>query len=86
MQYEIGFFISSRVGEIKKWKDILENEIRIIDGIIEELGLPNVYSNSVEAASDAQLIKEHMGETKIITEISVEPIKQKRAHASNSTR
>lgn len=74
MQYEIGFFIPSRVGQIKKWKGILENEIMLIDGIIEELDLPNVYSDSIEAASAAQLIKDHMGETKIITEISVEPI------------
>jgi hypothetical protein len=76
MQYEIGFFIPSRVSQIKKWKNLLENEIRIIDGVIEELDLPNVYSNSVEAARAAQLIKDHMGVTNIITEISVEPIKQ----------
>ena len=76
MQYEIGFFIPSRVGQIKKWKDLLEDEIRIIDGIIEELDLPNVFSNSIEAASAAQLIKDHMGVTNIITEISVEPVKQ----------
>ena len=76
MKYEIGFFIPSRVGQTKKWKNILENEIRIIDGIIEELDLPSVYSTSIEAASAAQLIKERMGETAIITEISVEPIKK----------
>ncbi|MHA2219947.1 MAG: hypothetical protein ACXACY_28975 [Candidatus Hodarchaeales archaeon] len=76
MQYEIGFFIPSRLGKIKKWKNLLENEIRIIDGIIEKLELPNVYSSSIEAASAAQLIKDHMGVTNIITEISVEPIKQ----------
>jgi hypothetical protein len=76
MQYEIGFFIPSRVGQIKKWKNILENEVMLIDGIIEELGLPNVYSDSIEAASAAQLIKDRMGVTKIITEISVERIKQ----------
>ncbi len=76
MPYEIGFFIPSRMGEIKNWKDILENEIRMIDGIIEKLDLPNFYSNSIEAARAVQLVKDHMGETKIITEISVEPIKQ----------
>lgn len=76
MQYEIGFFIPSRVGKIKKWQNLLENEIKIIDGIIEELDLPNVFSNSIEAASAAQLIKDRMGVTDIITEISVEPIKQ----------
>ncbi len=76
MPYEIGFFIPSRIGEIKNWKDILENEIRTIDGIIEKLDLPNSYSNSIEATRAAQLVKDHMGETKIITEISVEPIKQ----------
>jgi hypothetical protein len=48
----------------------------MIDGIIEKLDLPNFYSNSIEAARAAQLVKDHMGETKIITEISVEPIKQ----------
>ena len=67
MQYEIGFFIPSRVGQIKKWKDILENEIMLIDGIIEKRDLPNVYSDSIEATRAAQLIKDHMGETKIIT-------------------
>jgi len=76
MSYEIGFFIPSRIGEIKNWKDILENEIRIIDGIIDKLDLPNIYSNSIEAARAAQLVKDQMGETKIITQISVEPIKQ----------
>ena len=76
MPYEIGFFIPSRMGEIKNWKDILENEIKIIDGILDKLDLPNIYSNSIEAARAAQLVKDHMGETKIITEISVEPIKQ----------
>ncbi len=75
MPYEIGFFIPSRMGEINNWKNILENEIKIIDGIIDKLDLPNTYSNSIEAARAAQLIKDHMGETKIITQISVEPIK-----------
>jgi hypothetical protein len=66
------------MGQIKKWKDILENEIRMIDGIIEKLDLPNVYSNSIEAARAAQIVKDHMGKTKIITEISVESIKRAR--------
>jgi hypothetical protein len=78
MEYEIGFFIPSGVGEIENWKDLLEYEIRVMDGIIEKLGLPDVFSNSVEAASAAQLIRECMGVTKVITEISVEPVRRVR--------
>lgn len=74
MRYIIGFFIPSGVNQIEGWKEKLEYEIRKIEEIIEELGLPHFFQDSVEATGAAQLIKESLGETEIIIEISVEPL------------
>lgn len=72
MTYEIGFLIPWNVDKIEKWKDKLENEIQHIEKIFSELDLPYVFDDSVSATSVAQIIKDHMGETEIIVEISVE--------------
>jgi hypothetical protein len=77
MRYEIGYFIPVGVDRIEGWKEKLESEIRKIDKIIEEHNLPHVFEDTVEATGAAQLIKEHLGETEIIVEVSVEPIKKK---------
>ena len=74
MKYEIGFFIPVGVDEIKDWKEKLECEIRKIDEIIEEHDIPYVFEDNVEATGAAQFIKEKLGETEIIIEVSVEPI------------
>jgi len=76
VQYVIGFLIPYRVNQIEGWKEKLEYEIRKIEGIIEELGLPYFFLDSIEATKAAQLIKEHLGETEIIIEVSVEPSKK----------
>ena len=57
MKYEIGFFIPVGVDEIKDWKEKLEREIRKIDEIIEEHGIPYVFEDNVEATGAAQFIK-----------------------------
>ena len=75
MRYEIGYFIPVGVDDIKDWKEKLEAEIRKIDAIIDEHNLPSVFEDTVEAAGVAQLIKEHLGETEVIAEVSVEPIR-----------
>ncbi len=77
MPYEIGYFIPVGVDNIEGWKEKLESEIRKIDEIIEEYNLPSVFEDTVEATGVAQLIKEHLGETEIIVEVSVEPIKKR---------
>ncbi len=77
MRYEIGYFIPVGVDRIEGWKEKLESEIRKIDAIIEEHNLPHVFENTVEATEVAQLIKEYLGETEIIVEVSVEPIKNR---------
>jgi len=74
MRYGIGFFIPIGVDQIEGWKEKLESEIRKIEEIMEELGLPHVFKDNVEATSAAQLIKERLGETEIIIEVSVEPL------------
>jgi len=74
MKYEIGFFIPVGVDEIKDWKEKLEREIRKIEEIIEEHNLPYVFEDNVEATGAAHFIKEKLGETEIIFEVSVEPI------------
>ena len=73
MIYEIGFLIPYRVDKIKNWKEKLENEINKIDEIIEKFNLPHIFTDSIKAAGAAQFIKEQLGETDIIIEISVEP-------------
>jgi hypothetical protein len=77
MQYEIGYFIPVGVDRIEGWKEKLESEIRKIDEIIEEHNLPHVFEDTVEATGVAQLIKEHLGETEVIVEVSVELIKKR---------
>ena len=77
MRYEIGYFIPVGMDHIEGWKEKLESEIRKIDEIIEEHNLPHVFEDAVEATGVAQLIKEHLGETEIIVEVSVEPIKNR---------
>ena len=77
MRYEIGYFIPVGVDRIEGWKEKLESEIRKIDAIIEEHNLPHVFENTVEATEVAQLIKEYLGETEIIVEVSVEPIRNR---------
>ena len=77
MRYEIGYFIPVGVDRIEGWKEKLESEIRKIDAIIEEHNMPHVFENTVEATEVAQLIKEYLGETEIIVEVSVEPIKNR---------
>ncbi len=74
MKYEIGFFIPVGTDDIKDWKEKLEREIKRIDEIMEEHDIPYVFENNVEAAGIAQFIKEKLGETEIIFEVSVEPI------------
>lgn len=74
MRYGIGFLIPIGVDQIEGWKEKLESEIRKIEEIMEELGLPRFFQDSVEATSAAQLIKERLGETEIIIEVSVEPL------------
>jgi hypothetical protein len=73
MQYEIGFLIPPDIDKIEDWKEKLEDEIHRINEIIEKLNLPNVFMNSMEAAGAAQLIKEHLGDTEAIVQVSVEP-------------
>jgi len=73
MQYEIGFFIPHDIDKIEDWKEKLEDEILKINEIIEKLNLPNVFTNSMEATGAAQLIKEHLGDTEAIVQVSVEP-------------
>ena len=75
MRYEIGYFIPIGVDQIENWKDKLECEIKKIEEIIEENNLAYVYDNNVEATGVAQFIKELLGDTEIIVEISVEPIR-----------
>ncbi len=77
MRYEIGYFIPVGVDRIEDWKEKLESEIRRIDEIIEEHNLQHIFEDTVEATGVAQLIKEHLGETEIIVEVSVEPIKNR---------
>ena len=74
MQYAIGFLIPFGVNQIEEWKEKLEFEIKKIEKIIEDLNLPYVFPNNVEATGAAQLIKDLMGKTEIIIEISVEPV------------
>lgn len=74
MKYEIGFFIPVGADDITDWKEKLEREIKRIDEIIEEHNLPYVFEDNVEATGTAQFIKEKLGETEIIFEVSVEPI------------
>ncbi len=74
MQYEIGFFIPHDIDKIEDWKEKLEDEILRINEIIEKLNLPNFFTNSMEAAGAAQLIKEHLGDTEAIVQVSVEAI------------
>lgn len=76
MQYVIGYLIPFGVNRIEGWQEKLENEIRKIEEIVEELDIPYVFPNNVEAAGAAQLIKDRLGETEIIIEISVEPFEQ----------
>ncbi len=76
MRYEIGYFIPVGVDRIEGWKEKLEAEIRKIDAIIEEHNLPSVFEDTIEAAGVAQLIKEHLGKTEVIAEVSVEPIRE----------
>jgi len=77
MRYGIGYFIPVGVDRIEGWKEKLESEIRKIDAIIEEHNLPHVFEDVVEATGVAQLIKEHLGETEIIVEVSVELVKNR---------
>ncbi|TEU09903.1 hypothetical protein E3J20_05270 [Candidatus Bathyarchaeota archaeon] len=77
MRYEIGYFIPVGVDRIEGWKEKLESEIRRIDEIMEEHNLQHIFEDTVEATGVAQLIKEHLGETEIIVEVSVEPIKNR---------
>jgi len=72
MTYEIGFLIPYNVDKIEKWKEKLESEVKNIEKIFDQLDLPHVFEDSVSAASVAQKIKDHMGKTEIIVEISVE--------------
>lgn len=74
MRFVIGFFIPSGINQVEGWKEKLEYEIRKIEEIIEEFGLPYFFQDSVAATGAAQLIKEHLGETEIILEISVESL------------
>jgi hypothetical protein len=83
MQYVIGFFIPSDINQIKCWKEKLEYEIRKIENIIEKLGLPYFFPNSIEATKAAQMIKEHLGETEVIAEISVEPFSARKRSGSS---
>ncbi len=82
MQYVIGFFIPSDINQIDCWKEKLEYEIRKIEDIIEKLGLPYFFPNSIEATEAAQMIKEHLGETEVIAEISVEPFSSRKKSGS----
>lgn len=75
LRYEIGYFIPVGVDQIENWKDKLETEIRRIEVIMEENNFAYVYNSNVEATGVAQFIKERLGETEIIVEISVEPTK-----------
>ncbi len=77
MRYEIGYFIPVGVDRIEGWKEKLESEIRRIDEIMEEHNLQHIFEDAVEATGVAQLIKEHLGKTEIIVEVSVEPIKNR---------
>ena len=72
MNYEIGFLIPYNVDKIENWKEKLEREVKKIERIFDELNLPYVFNDSVEAASVAQTIKDRIGKTEIIIEISVE--------------
>ena len=72
MNYEIGFLIPYNVDKIENWKEKLEREVNNIDEIFNELDLPYTFNDSVEATSVAQKIKDRMGKTEIIIEISVE--------------
>ena len=72
MTYEIGFLIPYNVDKIKNWKDKLEKEIQRIDEIFNELDLPYIFHDSLKATSVAQKIKDKIGTTEIIMEISVE--------------
>ena len=72
MTYEIGFLIPYNVDKIENWKEKLEREVKKIDEIFDELDLDYVFNDSVEATSVAQLIKDRIGKTEVIIEISVE--------------
>jgi hypothetical protein len=72
LTYEIGFLIPYNVDKIENWKEKLEREVKKVDKIFDELDLPHVFNDSVEATSVAQKIKDRIGKTEIIIEISVE--------------
>ena len=72
MRYEVGFLIPYRVDQIPGWKEKLERDIKRIDTVIDELGLPHSFVSNLEATRAAQIIKEKIGELEIITQISVE--------------
>lgn len=74
MMYQVGFLIPYHVDQIKDWKEKLEQDIKRIDAIIERLGLPNTFENSIEATKAAQVIKEQIGKLEIIKQISVEQV------------
>ena len=74
MKYVIGFLIPAGVDRIEGWKDKLEYEVQKIEKIMEKFGLSYVFPNNIEATGAAQIIKEHLGETEIIIEVSVEPM------------
>lgn len=77
MRYEIGYFIPVGVDNIEGWKEKLEAEIRRIGEIIEEHNLSYVFVDSIEATRAAQMIKDQLGETEIIAEVSIEPIRNR---------
>jgi hypothetical protein len=77
LRFEIGYFIPVGVDQIENWKDKLEHEIKKIEEIMEKNNLAYVFNNNVEATGVAQFIKENLGETEIIVEISVEPIRSR---------
>jgi hypothetical protein len=74
MQYVIGFLIPAGVDQIENWKDKLENEIKKIELIMEKFGLSYTFPTNIEATGAAQIIKENLGDTEIIIEVSVEPM------------
>lgn len=85
MRYVIGFFIPSDINQIECWKEKLEYEVKKIEDVIEKLGLPYFFSNSIEATEAAQMIKERLGETEVIAEISVEPYMERKRRGSRAS-
>lgn len=83
MRYVIGFFIPSDINQIECWQEKLEHEVRNIEYVIEKLGLPYFFSNSIEATEAAQMIKERIGKTEVIAEISVEPFNEQKRRGNH---